>query len=121
MLVFWAVGAAVTYLLLPIDWFMEFVGFMALFIEAMLGSPQFLRNYKTKSTEGMSIQMVLMWLIGDLFKTCYFVFRDAPAQFWICGTLQVRILFSFYNIQTIHLFFSTLLYLYSFYFLYFGT
>lgn len=91
MLVLWAVGAAVTYLMLPFDWFMEIVGFMAVFIEAMLGSPQFLRNFKTKSTEGMSIQMVLMWLAGDLFKTGYFVVREAPAQFWLCGTLQVSL------------------------------
>lgn len=89
MLVLWAVGAAVTYLMLPFDWFMEIVGFMAVFIEAMLGSPQFTRNFKNKSTEGMSIQMVLMWLAGDLFKTGYFVAREAPAQFWMCGTLQV--------------------------------
>lgn len=37
----------------------------------------------------MSIQMVLMWLAGDLFKTGYFVVREAPAQFWLCGILQV--------------------------------
>lgn len=38
MLVVWAVGAAVTYLMLSIDWFMETVGFVAVFTEAMLGS-----------------------------------------------------------------------------------
>lgn len=37
MLVFWAVGAAVTYLLLNVEWFMETVGFLAVFTEAMLG------------------------------------------------------------------------------------
>lgn len=98
MLVFWAVGAAVTYLMLPYVFFMEAVGFAAVFIEAMLGAPQFMRNFKTKSTEGMSIQMVMMWLAGDLFKTCYFVVRAAPAQFWLCGTLQVSI----YGCSTVH-------------------
>lgn len=34
--------------------------------------------------------MVLMWTLGDMFKTGYFVARKAPSQFWICGTLQVR-------------------------------
>lgn len=53
------------------------------------GTPQFLRNFNNKSTSGMSIQMVIMWTIGDMFKTGYFVFREAPTQFWICGTLQV--------------------------------
>lgn len=37
MLVVWAVGAAVTYLMLSVDWFMEIVGFVAVFTEAMLG------------------------------------------------------------------------------------
>lgn len=37
MLIVWAVGAAITYLLLPIRWFMETVGFFAVFTEAMLG------------------------------------------------------------------------------------
>ncbi len=31
-----------------------------------------------------------MWTAGDLFKTAYFLVRDAPSQFWICGSLQVR-------------------------------
>lgn len=53
------------------------------------GAPQFLRNFKNKSTQGMSIAMVALWTIGDMFKTCYFIFRNAPTQFWVCGTLQV--------------------------------
>lgn len=96
MLVIWAAGAALTYLMLPIDWFMEILGFFAVFTEAMLGAPQFMTNFKNKSTHGMSIYMVIMWTIGDMFKTGYFVVRSAPIQFWICGTLQVRFLFNFY-------------------------
>uniref|UniRef100_A0AAG5DIB9 Solute carrier family 66 member 2 n=1 Tax=Anopheles atroparvus TaxID=41427 RepID=A0AAG5DIB9_ANOAO len=91
MLVVWAVGAAITYLMLSITWFMETIGFLAVFTEAMLGLPQFVRNYKNKSTHGMSICMVIMWTAGDMFKTGYFVLRDAPTQFWICGTLQVSL------------------------------
>jgi len=37
MLVIWAVGAAVTYIMLPVNWFMEMIGFLAVFTEAMLG------------------------------------------------------------------------------------
>lgn len=37
MLVVWAVGAAITYLMLSVIWFMETVGFVAVFTEAMLG------------------------------------------------------------------------------------
>jgi len=38
-----------------------------------------------------SKKMVAMWTCGDVFKTVYFVVRAAPAQFWICGSLQVMI------------------------------
>lgn len=108
MLVVWAIGAAITYIMLPINWFMEIIGFLAVFTEAMLGElrtsrclnpstspsdfpglPQFLRNYKNKSTHGMSFLMVIMWTIGDIYKTTYFMLRHAPMQFWICGMLQV--------------------------------
>lgn len=37
MLVLWAIGAAVTYIMLPVNWFMETIGFLAVFTEAMLG------------------------------------------------------------------------------------
>lgn len=38
-----------------------------------------------------SINMVLMWLVGDVGKTVYFIVREAPAQFWICSSLQITI------------------------------
>lgn len=94
MLIVWVVGAFVTYMMLSVDVFMEVVGFLAVFVEAMLGAPQFMRNFTNKSTHGMSIHMVIMWTIGDLFKTCYYVLRLAPMQFWICGTLQVSLDFA---------------------------
>lgn len=78
-----------TWLMIDIDIFVETLGFAAVFIEAMLGTPQFLKNYQNKSTQGMSLQMVMMWTSGDLFKTGYFLLKDAPVQFIICGCLQV--------------------------------
>lgn len=38
-----------------------------------------------------SVKMVVMWLSGDIFKTCYFLVKVAPVQFWICGLLQICI------------------------------
>lgn len=81
----------ITWLLIEVPVFVETLGFMAVFIEAMLGTPQFLKNYQNKSTQGMSLQMVLMWTSGDLFKTGYFLLKDAPVQFIICGCLQVGV------------------------------
>lgn len=43
------------------------------------------------SCKCLSVTMVLLWTTGDAFKTCYFVSRKAPLQFWMCGTLQVLI------------------------------
>lgn len=61
----------------------------SIFLSLSKGAPQFLRNFKSKSTQGMSIMMVVLWTVGDIFKTCYYYFRDAPPQFWACGLLQV--------------------------------
>ncbi|XP_072936853.1 solute carrier family 66 member 2 isoform X1 [Epargyreus clarus] len=91
MLVFSVLGAAITYLLIEFSPFVELIGFFAVFTEAMLGAPQIAKNHQNKSTEGMSVSMVIMWTCGDLFKTAYFVLRDAPTQFWICGGLQVTL------------------------------
>ncbi|CAG05999.1 unnamed protein product, partial [Tetraodon nigroviridis] len=94
VLAFTLVAAYVTYLLLDSAVFVETLGFLAVFTEAMLGTPQLHCNYQNKSTEGMSIKMVLMWTSGDTFKTVYFLLTQAPVQFWTCGLLQVFVDFA---------------------------
>ncbi|XP_018322432.1 PQ-loop repeat-containing protein 1 isoform X2 [Agrilus planipennis] len=89
MLVFTIITSILMYVLIRWIYFVEMVGFLAVFTEAMLGTPQLIKNYQNKSTEGMSILMVVMWTCGDIFKTLYFLFRDAPLQFWVCGSIQV--------------------------------
>ncbi|XP_027892674.1 PQ-loop repeat-containing protein 1 isoform X2 [Xiphophorus couchianus] len=89
VLAFTLLAAYITYLLLDSVLFVETLGFLAVFTEAMLGTPQLYCNYQNKSTEGMSIKMVLMWTSGDTFKTGYFLLTEAPMQFWTCGLLQV--------------------------------
>ncbi|XP_021415995.1 solute carrier family 66 member 2 isoform X2 [Oncorhynchus mykiss] len=88
---FTLLAAYVTYLLLDSSVFVESLGFLAVFTEAMLGTPQLYCNYQNKSTEGMSIKMVMMWTSGDTFKTGYFLLTEAPVQFWTCGLLQVGV------------------------------
>ncbi|GFO24083.1 Pq-loop repeat-containing protein 1 [Plakobranchus ocellatus] len=85
-----AVGV-LTFLFINSAVYVEMLGFAAVFTEAMLGAPQFVRNFQNKSTLGMSKKMVGFWTCGDIFKTVYFILRQAPAQFWICGILQVSI------------------------------
>ncbi|XP_067905257.1 solute carrier family 66 member 2 isoform X1 [Heterodontus francisci] len=81
----------VTYLLIDSQLFVETLGFSAVLIEAMLGVPQLFQNFKNKSTAGMSVKMVLLWTLGDLFKTTYFITNATPVQFWVCGAVQICI------------------------------
>ena len=46
-------------------------------------------GFFVRSTYGMSLQMVIMWTCGDVFKTSYFYLRNTPPQFFICGAMQV--------------------------------
>ncbi|XP_069476746.1 solute carrier family 66 member 2 isoform X2 [Ambystoma mexicanum] len=89
VLSFTLVTGYITYLSLDSVLFVETLGFLAVFTEAMLGTPQLYHNYQNRSTEGMSIKMVLMWTSGDTFKTAYFILNQAPFQFSVCGLLQV--------------------------------
>uniref|UniRef100_A0A8C2U7U2 Solute carrier family 66 member 2 n=1 Tax=Coturnix japonica TaxID=93934 RepID=A0A8C2U7U2_COTJA len=89
VLTFTGITGYITYLWLDSSLFVETLGFLAVFTEAMLGVPQLYRNYQNRSTEGMSVKMVLMWTSGDTFKTVYFILNKAPLQFSICGLLQV--------------------------------
>ena len=41
-----------------------------------------------------SVSMVLLWMLGDLFKTVYFITKRTPIQFWMCGMLQVSLDFA---------------------------
>lgn len=89
LFLFTFVVGLLSYLLIDNHFYVELLGFIAVLTESMLGMPQLLRNYSKKSTLGMSVEMVVMWLSGDLFKTLYFIFRHAPSQFIVCGSIQV--------------------------------
>jgi len=88
---FTLVASLLTYIFLDNTYYVETLGFTSLLIEAMLGTPQFYDNYLYKSTYGMSKTMVFLWLLGDSFKTFYFIFRNSPLQFCVCGSLQIAV------------------------------
>ncbi|TPP41879.1 PQ-loop repeat-containing protein 1 [Fasciola gigantica] len=71
--------------------FVQLLGFAALFIEALLGLPQLIKNYQNGSTKGMNIMMVAMWIVGDVAKSVFFMLEQAPLQFPLCGWLQVSL------------------------------
>ncbi|KAF7254897.1 hypothetical protein EG68_08625 [Paragonimus skrjabini miyazakii] len=88
-LIFTLVASMITYLFSDSQLFIAFLGFAALFTEALLGLPQLLKNYRNQSTRGMSLTMVCMWTCGDVFKTAFFLLEHAPLQFPLCGGLQI--------------------------------
>ena len=95
---FVAACGLLTFLLGSYWLYAEGLGLLSLLLEAGLGVPQFLTNLRRKSTEGMrlslngkhiavidlrfgcSVLMVCSFLSGDIFKTVFFVLRDAPLQ-----------------------------------------
>lgn len=46
---------------------------LSVFLESCLALPQMILNYKRKSTDGLSLLMVIGWVLGDLLKLAYFV------------------------------------------------
>ena len=53
VLIFSCAVGLLTFFLLDIPLYIEALGFLAVLIEAMLGAPQFYRNFQKKSTAGM--------------------------------------------------------------------
>lgn len=53
MLVFTIIASVLMYLLIDYKVFVEIVGFLAVFMEALLGTPQLIKNFRNKCTEGM--------------------------------------------------------------------
>lgn len=60
--------------------FFEIVGTISVSIEIFIEIPQIKENYVTKNTKNISTPMVLMWLVGDLFKTFYNFIYKSPIQ-----------------------------------------
>ena len=74
-----------------IPFYGTFLGFASTSIEATLGLPQLLSNYRTKSVEGLSFFMIFTWFAGDFLKTLYFIIEAQPVQFIMCGSIQLSV------------------------------
>ena len=70
-------------------WFVEFIGTVALGIEATLALPQAYANWKNRSAEGLNLILIATWFIGDALKTIVFLSEHAPMQFVACGVFQL--------------------------------
>jgi len=65
------------------------LGTLALGIEAALGIPQVLKIKKQKSSKGFSKTLLFTWVVGDVFKSGYYVLTSSPYQFIFCGFFQL--------------------------------
>jgi uncharacterized protein with PQ loop repeat len=68
--------------------FFEVIGTISVSCETFIEIPQILENYKTKNTQNLSGAMVLMWFLGDLFKTTYNLMYKSPMQMIIGGIIM---------------------------------
>jgi hypothetical protein len=66
-----------TWLFLDNTFYIETIGFLAVFFEALLGTPQFLRNFRLKSTEGMSVKMVNLMILSIKLLFFFFAFKGS--------------------------------------------
>ena len=71
--------------------FLEILGYIATAIDVFLGLPQIYTNYKLKDAKSLSTIMIASFLLGDTFRTYYYVTTKSPFQFILCGFMQVSI------------------------------
>lgn len=67
----------------------EVVGYASLGIEALMVLPQILRNARRRSTEGLSLLLILTWVGGDLVKVVYYIYAGQALAFIVCGCFQI--------------------------------
>jgi len=91
LVLFWIISAFITFIFANSPLYFTILGSISLGTESLLATPQLYKNYQKQSTAGMSIMMVLGWLVGDLFKVFYFVLLSQPIQFIACGAVQVTV------------------------------
>jgi uncharacterized protein with PQ loop repeat len=68
--------------------FYDIIGTISVSCETFIELPQIKENCVTKDTRNISGAMVLMWFIGDLFKTTYNIIYKSPMQMIIGGIIM---------------------------------
>ena len=68
--------------------FFDLIGTISVSIETFIEIPQIKENCITKNVKNLSGAMVLMWFLGDLFKTTYNIIYKSPMQMILGGIIQ---------------------------------
>ena len=68
--------------------FFEILGTLSVSCETFIELPQIKENCVLKDTKNLSAVMVLMWFIGDIYKTAYNFIYKSPIQIIIGGIIM---------------------------------
>ena len=68
--------------------FFDIIGAISVSFETFIEIPQIKENCVTKNTKNLSMAMVFMWFLGDLFKTTYNIMYKSPKQMIIGGIIM---------------------------------
>lgn len=77
--------------MIPFHWYFELLGLISISIEAILSLPQYLKNRREHSVEGLSVLVVCCWTCGDIFKLTYHITTRQPIHFCCCSFSQLVI------------------------------
>lgn len=72
-------------------YYIDSIGAISTFSESVIALPQIKENFMTHNCKNISFFMVLMWLLGDIFKTGYYIYTLSPMQFIVFGCFQVML------------------------------
>jgi hypothetical protein len=72
-----------------IEIYRELLGYITILFECCVAMPQIIQNYSNKSTNNLSIAMILIWFILDFLKTIYFLLLELPFKFFISCIIQI--------------------------------
>lgn len=63
----------ITFLLINVTIYVEILGFLAVFFEALLGLPQFYKNWKNRSTDGMRYNYLYRYVKYTLYIQIFYI------------------------------------------------
>lgn len=69
--------------------YVQILGGFSAATEAMLGIPQIIEIYKTKSVKTLSYILIISWVLGDSVKIYYYISKASPVQLIACGVFQL--------------------------------
>lgn len=69
--------------------YVNFLGSVSSFLEAVMPCAQILKMYEEKSAKNFSYVLILSWVLGDSFKVYYYFITKVPIQMLLSAIMQV--------------------------------